>query len=293
MKLSSVFLFFFLIITISISLSLAQDDSEYDGDNEDGDSDTSSLNLTSTTSTTAPSTTKSSPSVTTTLTRKLNSTSTTTSTSISYSEAETEEDSDEEEEEVSHDKNKRIRVTRKPFEVEGESLSKLQKFMLSNVETVLKDAMPLILRSGLETNVSAACASSLLTMVSALRESKIWAFTMLDASGKLPSGILDGTLTDLGSFDECLDVRSDVEATSRFVGQYCILDMRPAFEQNIPLGSKPPPGITPNDLVWDHTLQRFWSNNDLLSFRYGACIPSSCTRDDFDQLVNYCESGLV
>ena len=113
---------------------------------------------------------------------------------------------------------------------------------------------------------------------------------MLDASGKLPSGILEGTLTDLGAFDECLAVKSEaVEGTKGFVGQYCILDMRPAFERNIPLGSDPPPGITANDLVWDQILQRFWSNNDLLSFRYGACIPSTCSREDFDQLANYCK----
>jgi hypothetical protein len=110
-------------------------------------------------------------------TTKKTSISSTTSSTLSYSEGDTEDDSKEEEDEEI-EKKERIRVSsRKPFEVEGESLSKLQKFMLGNVETVLKDAMPLILRSGLETNVSGVCASSLLTMVSALRESRIWAYT--------------------------------------------------------------------------------------------------------------------
>lgn len=27
----------------------------------------------------------------------------------------------------------------------------------------------------------------------------------------------------------------------------------------------------------------------VLSFRYGACIPSTCTRDDLDILANYCK----
>lgn len=30
--------------------------------------------------------------------------------------------------------------------------------------------------------------------------------TVLDASGKPPSGILDGTLTDFGAFEECLSI---------------------------------------------------------------------------------------
>ena len=65
--------------------------------------------------------------------------------------------------------------------------------------------------------------------------------------------------------------------------------MRAAFDKNIPLNSNPPPGILESDLVWDRSLQMFWSSNHLLSFRYGACIPSSCSRDDFEQLINYRE----
>lgn len=288
------FLFFFLLTSC---FSVYADDDDYE-EEEGGDSVLEPLNVNYTSSPSSASVKNVTATVTTTrssVSSPLVSTSRTTSTTpstLSYSEGDSEEEDDEsseDEEPEGKPKGKRIHVPRKPFEVEGESLSKLQKFMLSNVETVLKDAMPLFLRSGLETNVSASCAGSLLNMVSALRESKIWAFTMLDSSGKLPSGILEGTLTDLGAFDQCLAVKSDREGSGHFVGQYCLLDMRPAFEQNIPLGSQPPPGITANDLVWDGTLQRFWSNNDLLSFRYGACIPSSCTRDDFDQLVNYCK----
>lgn len=91
-----------------------------------------------------------------------------------------------------------------------------------------------------------------------------------------------------GSFDQCLDVKSISPTNeSTFQGQYCLLDMRADFENNIPLDSNPPPGILESDLVWDRSLQMFWSSNHLLSFRYGACIPSSCSRSDFDQLVNY------
>lgn len=62
------------------------------------------------------------------------------------------------------------------FEKEGESLSKLQKFMLEGVENMIKQTLPTLVRSGLETNVSTACANSLLALVTALRDSQIWAF---------------------------------------------------------------------------------------------------------------------
>ena len=112
---------------------------------------------------------------------------------------------------------------------------------------------------------------------------------MLDASGKPPSGILEGTLTDFGSYEECLTVDSR-ESGGSWTGQYCLLDLSADFDNDPPLGLKqPPPGISPQDIVWDPALQIFWSMNRLLSFRYGACIPSTCTRYDLDTLANYCK----
>lgn len=112
---------------------------------------------------------------------------------------------------------------------------------------------------------------------------------MLDASGKLPSGVLEGTLADLGSFDQCLELDQKAAQAHEitFTGQYCMLDTRPAFDQNIPFGSPPPPGIKSTDLIWDMSLRLFWATNHLLAFRYGACIPSTCSRDDFEQLANF------
>ena len=143
-------------------------------------------------------------------------------------------------------------TTKKPFAVEGESLKKLENFMLNSVESMLKDMMATIIQTGLQTNVSSLCANSFLNLVSALRDSQIWAFRMLDSSGKMPSGILEATLTDLGAFDQCLSVTSrGVE--NDFTGKYCLMDMRPSFDQNIPLGSRPPPGISETDLMGPFT----------------------------------------
>lgn len=63
-----------------------------------------------------------------------------------------------------------------PFAVEGESLRRLQQFILSGVENAIKGSLPMIVRSASETNVSSQCSASFLTLISALRESKLWAF---------------------------------------------------------------------------------------------------------------------
>lgn len=70
---------------------------------------------------------------------------------------------------------------------------------------------------------------------------------MLDASGKVPEGILSGTLSSLGAYDECLetrlgggshDVSGDASSSSRIVtGQYCSIDIKPYLPPKPPSNS--------------------------------------------------------
>jgi len=46
---------------------------------------------------------------------------------------------------------------------------------------------------------------------------------VIDASAKVPSGVLDGHYKWLGSYDECLKVRHKVQDTSMITGKHCIV----------------------------------------------------------------------
>lgn len=52
-------------------------------------------------------------------------------------------------------------------------------------------------------------------------------FAVLDASGKIPSGILEGTVLDFGSYDECLKIKvvdsSRYSSGEQFRGRYCMV----------------------------------------------------------------------
>lgn len=49
---------------------------------------------------------------------------------------------------------------------------------------------------------------------------------MLDASSKIPSGILAGNLEDLGNFDECLAIKEKVNDNIGVIyGKYCQLSI--------------------------------------------------------------------
>ncbi|XP_074593824.1 nose resistant to fluoxetine protein 6-like isoform X2 [Brevipalpus obovatus] len=173
---------------------------------------------------------------------------------------------------------------------EGEALGTLLAFLKDTVGNMLKTTMPTIVQGGMESNVSSECANSFLLLMQGLQEGKDWAFKILDSSGKPPSGILEGTLTDFGSFEQCLGVKigasSSNTAIKKFEGKYCIMDIKAALEKNIDL-SKRPKNIPEDSVVWNDVLREFWSKNNLLSFRYGLCIPSACNRDEISEIANY------
>jgi hypothetical protein len=59
---------------------------------------------------------------------------------------------------------------------EEQSLMKLQGFLQSTVESVLKSAMPSVIRSSYETNVSSQCTSAFLQVMRGLQAGQQWAF---------------------------------------------------------------------------------------------------------------------
>lgn len=91
-------------------------------------------------------------------------------------ESEAGDNEDEESDDDPDDKSAKVRGNGTAFEVEGEALSRLQQFVLSGVESAIKSSLPMIIRSASETNVSSQCSASFLTLISALRDSKLWAF---------------------------------------------------------------------------------------------------------------------
>ncbi|KAG8325620.1 hypothetical protein J6590_062558 [Homalodisca vitripennis] len=54
-------------------------------------------------------------------------------------------------------------------------------------------------------------------------KSEMWALRMIDASSKVPTGLLEGCIQDLGNYDQCLRVE---EPEQRFTGQHCLVDAR-------------------------------------------------------------------
>ncbi|XP_045764130.1 nose resistant to fluoxetine protein 6-like [Maniola jurtina] len=120
-----------------------------------------------------------------------------------------------------------------------------------------------------------------------LRGTKLWALNMLDATAKIPSGLLQGNGIQLGDFDQCLGIRARVQLDTgsivRIQGKYCLamIDLKaehPALETPVHLAQSrnlfksriDDPG---------HFVPRF------STLSWGVCVPSPCSPDDVEVIL--------
>ncbi|XP_035212889.1 nose resistant to fluoxetine protein 6-like [Stegodyphus dumicola] len=115
-------------------------------------------------------------------------------------------------------------------------------------------------------------------------------FSVVDASGRLPSGSLGGTLTDMGDYDQCLDVvQPKKHKHSEIRGQYCTLELKPmlpALQSSVTLNTKVLKfGNTSRDSVLTD-ISRSSALFHIMAMRIGVCVPSPCVADDIKELTS-------
>ncbi|CAG9772712.1 unnamed protein product [Ceutorhynchus assimilis] len=131
------------------------------------------------------------------------------------------------------------------------------------------------------------CKNHSLYYLDALKNLKIWASEMFDATGKIPSGILSGALHDLGNFDECVEIKVPYHR-DKFHGQYCMAQFTivPPKDVLIVHASNYYENNAYetyyNDSMWEKLIvysadKTKGSRNELYC---AFCLPSSCTHQD-------------
>ncbi|KAJ9593680.1 hypothetical protein L9F63_014775, partial [Diploptera punctata] len=125
--------------------------------------------------------------------------------------------------------------------------------------------------------------------------------SLLDSSGKMPSGILNGNINQYGDFDQCLNIHIKhdsklyPEMKNQLIGKYCLalldVDLRNSNRKTLKhlddlIFSYRHISGTVNDT--GHRISRFTTIN------WGFCIPSSCTAQDLsDSLINNLKTKLM
>ncbi|KAI1294868.1 Nose resistant to fluoxetine protein 6 [Halotydeus destructor] len=168
------------------------------------------------------------------------------------------------------------------------------------IEAVIKEATPLILQLSYDSEMSSECSASFLKIFNGLRKQELWAFRIVDSYGRLAPGFLDGTVSQFGEFDECLGVTFADEFRGfddhhyhkdMVVGKYCMMKL------NVPLPPRPRKvmvnqpiisfkGTELEGTILDSMAARLNQLYTLEGFRFGICIPSTCTAMEIEHVVN-------
>ncbi|XP_037557594.1 nose resistant to fluoxetine protein 6 [Dermacentor silvarum] len=168
---------------------------------------------------------------------------------------------------------------------EDEPAPNVEAFVQDTIDAAYRKALPMVTKFGFDPAVSGECSQSLLKMALAFRRLEPWAIRMLDASGKVASGLLMGTLGDLGNFDECLATTVDNMYGERdFTGRFCTVYMN--FKNNT-FVTKMVARFQEKGYLRDYRNPLNWIKNKMAhGVRQSACIPSTCSAEDLAYIIN-------
>ncbi|GIY47849.1 nose resistant to fluoxetine protein 6 [Caerostris darwini] len=163
-------------------------------------------------------------------------------------------------------------------------------------------ALPYVLNASEEMNISDHCIRDTMTLVSGLRNIKPWAVKFVDSSAKILDGLLVGTMSSLGVYDECVGIevikeRGTEKGKLLFRGQYCVIDLKPSLppkakfygtDEIIPELKN----ISERGTVIGEAA-KFASMLYLMPIKLGICVPSGCTLDDINQVAQLLGKALT
>ncbi|XP_037291329.1 nose resistant to fluoxetine protein 6 [Rhipicephalus microplus] len=155
---------------------------------------------------------------------------------------------------------------------------------------LVASVVPVLQRSFARTNVSALCTEALMDFSRRILRMDIAAWRFLDATGKFPSGILEGTTGDLGAYDECLASRLEPTSGDRTSlssrGQYCSVFLKPkqsrAMDKLIAQLTRYPVIKKRFNLTM---ARKAIKKGRVRGLRFGLCVPSSCSAAEVEAIL--------
>ncbi|XP_055303304.1 O-acyltransferase like protein-like isoform X2 [Sitodiplosis mosellana] len=126
------------------------------------------------------------------------------------------------------------------------------------------------------------CLNELNSIKNGLINSEQWATRIVDAWGKMPSGILNGNLYDLGAFSQCLHIERNEEV---YRTQYCMAHVIFDLEDFIsaPISFEYTLSHMNVPKVMSTAQPEFGHEPGVI---LGTCFPASCSVDALDIIIN-------
>ncbi|XP_075734387.1 nose resistant to fluoxetine protein 6-like [Rhipicephalus microplus] len=139
--------------------------------------------------------------------------------------------------------------------------------------------------------VSSGCTVGLMKLLRDFRNMEPWAYRLLDASGKYPTGLFQGTLSDVGAFDECIEtVVRDYYGRETTRAQYCNVYLDGNATEV--LRYLAPAIIMSHPRAIDFALES-GKNKFVEGVRIGLCFITDCNQNDIRSLLQSLVHGTI
>ncbi|XP_077497125.1 nose resistant to fluoxetine protein 6-like isoform X1 [Amblyomma americanum] len=135
------------------------------------------------------------------------------------------------------------------------------------------------------------CSVALLQTMRALQNFELWPLRLLDATGKYPTGLLQGSRSDPGAFDECIEtVVRDSYGNDMSRGQYCNMVI---YIKNATAIE----GIMESALDIMHPTMRYFKKHftymEIPILRLGICFLDDCSQQDLQNMVDSVTPSII
>ncbi len=118
-----------------------------------------------------------------------------------------------------------------------------------------------------------------------------YASIVLDATAKIPTGLLDGTIADYGEYEECLNIKVTEEEPLTINGKYCMALISTPIppKPEILTFHKPILNVSQTPLkntIWELLAKMFNFFYMSKGFRAGLCVPSTCSAQEIQSIAS-------
>lgn len=121
------------------------------------------------------------------------------------------------------------------------------------------------------------CRSECRSVLIGLRDLTGWAVKFYDATAKIPTGVLTGSVYQLGNFDECLNVGLDDGAPAGIRGRYCLAEVDVEVPEIY---------LAKNGSIWEafrDAEERY--REPIRKLYWGICLPAGCAAEDIEEVA--------
>lgn len=159
------------------------------------------------------------------------------------------------------------------------------------MKSLRQNVPPDMARKLLRVEMSTSCTIGMVKLGRAIENLETWVFRFIDATAKVPSGVFEGTLLDLGAYDECIEtVIHDTYGNEKVRGQYCNVYLKTGNDTSVFDHMAPAIQLSHRRAL---ELTKLQKEDRVPGIRLGLCMLADCTKEDIQAIADTMTGGMM